>query len=140
MLINYTKKDLHTLIKEYMGLSPTDNIPPIILNQITRYIINEQMSYKEIGRCICYYVEKEHKEINPLYGIAFVLNIRDAANKYFIQLENNKKQKEEEAKKFIIKDDVVIYNIKEIVKKKTPPKLQELSFDDVNLKEEEDGK
>jgi uncharacterized protein (UPF0305 family) len=137
---NYTLKQLEDLIKHYMNLDKEQSLPNNIKKQITRFVLNDEMSYKEIGRAVCYYVECKKRQIDSLYGISFVSNIRADANNYFSKLEEKQKHKEEEAKKFKTEDDKMVFNIKEIIKSNKPNKLKQLSFDDIDLKGDEHGR
>ena len=119
----FTKKHLEELILELSGLNA---ITPIISKQISRFVLEEKMSYLEIARCIDYYVEILGHDIKPEYGISFVPNVRESAAAYFKQLELDKQKQQQEAEKVIrYQDKNIIINIKSysLYNKPKPPKL-----------------
>lgn len=142
---SFSQHDLDEIIKECMGLSENDKIPPIIIKQITRFTLNDDMTYREIGRCVWYYINIRLKKIDPLYGIAFVLNIRQESNSYWLLREKKEASHKEVAKN--IKNEAncggnsIVFNIKEIIKHKNKPyTLQPLVFHtNVEDKEKEGG-
>ena len=81
----FTKTQLEELILELSGLT---KMTPMISRQISRFVIDNKMSYLEIARCVDYYVEILGHEIKPEYGIAFVISIREPAAEYFKKLED----------------------------------------------------
>ena len=76
----YTRQDLEALICEVMGLK---TITPTIRKQISNYILLDNMTNKEIARCIVWYQEVFHGKFEPIYGISFVPSVKDRAAKYF---------------------------------------------------------
>lgn len=120
----YTKSKLEELVLELSGLK---EITPIISKHISRFVIENKMTYLEIARCVDYYVEILGHEIKPEYGLSFVLNVREAAGEYFRKLELDKQKQQQEAKKVIeYQDNNIIINIKsykKINQKKAPKKI-----------------
>ena len=128
----FTKTQLEELILELSGLT---KITPMISKQISRFVIDNKMSYLEIARCVDYYVEILGHEIKPEYGIAFVISIREPAAEYFKQLELDKQKQQQEADKVIkYQDKNIIINIKSynLLNKPRPPKSFDMSAIDIN--------
>ena len=121
----FTRADLEQLICEVMGVA---TVTSTIKNQINRIVLNDNMSFKEIARCIVWYVEVMRKEISPIYGIAFVPNVFPQAAEYFRQLELEQIRKEEEAKKLVeYQENNIIFNIKSLEHKRRTPKQLNIS-------------
>ena len=94
--------------------------------------MNEGFSYKEIGRCIFYYIEVKKGTFNDVYGIWFVGKYRDQAARYWIEVERRQEERRQDAKKFTTKGDTVIFNVQQILKsRKKPYRLEPLKFDDI---------
>ena len=130
----WTKKDLEDLIKEVMGIQ---TITPMIKKQINRFIIEEDMSFKEMARCIVYWTEVEGKEFNPAYGIAILPNLREHAAAYFNKLALEQKKQSEEAQKIVeYQDNNIIFNIKSLRHKKRQPKQFNIADIDIEGDEE----
>ena len=70
----YTRQDLEALICEVMGLK---TITPTIRKQISNYILLDNMTNKEIARCIVWYQEVFHGKFEPIYGISFVPSVKE---------------------------------------------------------------
>lgn len=129
----FTRKDLEDLIKDMMGIS---EITPMITAHINTLILNYDMSFKEIARCIVFYNEELGMSLSPVYGIKFVLNVREQAAKYFTQLELDKKSKEKEALKIAeYQENNIIINIKSFKHKKREPR----KFNIADIKIDEGG-
>lgn len=126
----FTKTSLEELILELSGLK---KITPIISKHISRYVIEEKMTYLEIARCVDYYVEVLGHEIKPEFGLSFVLNVREPAKEFFKQLELDKQKQQQEAEKIIeYQDNNIIINIKsynQLNKQKEPKKVDISSID-----------
>ena len=128
----FTKTQLEELILELSGLT---KITPMISKQISRFVIDNKMSYLEIARCVDYYVEILGHEIKPEYGIAFVTSIREPAAEYFKKLELDKQKQQQEAEKVIkYQDKNIIINIKSynLLNKPRPPKSFDMSAIEIN--------
>ena len=80
----FKRPDLEQMICEVMGIK---SITPMISKQINRYILDYDMSFKEIARCVVWYVEVFKGELNTVYGLGIIPNIREQAAAYFKQLE-----------------------------------------------------
>lgn len=127
---SFKREDLEQIILEVMGLK---SITPMISKQINRYILEFDMSFKEIARCIIWYVEVFHGELKPIYGIGIVPNIREQAAAYFKQLELDQQKQATEAKKVVeYQDNNIIFNIKSLQHNKRKPK--QLDVNDINVK------
>ena len=121
----YSRKELEDLICEVMDIK---SITPMIRNQINKYILDYNMSFKEIARCIVWYVEVANGKMKPMYGIGIVPNIREESNAYFKKLELDQQNKTIEAKKIVeYQDNNIIFNIKSIQRKKRNPKQLDIA-------------
>ena len=129
----FKRSNLEEMICEVMGL---DSITPIVSRQINRFILDYDMSFKEIARCIVWYVEVFKGNLNPVYGISFVPNVRQEAAKYFKKLELDQQNQTIEAKKIVeYQDNNIIFNIKSLQHKKRKPR--QLDIRDINVKGED---
>lgn len=116
----YTKDDLFALIKEELQV---DTVPPTIIKQINRFILDYDMTFKEIGRCIYWYVAVSKGSLSPVYGIFFVPNVREKAENYFKQLELDQQKQLAEAQKIVeYQDNNIIFNIKSLKHQKRQPR------------------
>ena len=130
----YTRDDLETLICEVMGIK---TVTSTIKNQINRITLRDNLTFKEIARSIVWYTEVANKDVNPIYGIAFVPNVFPMAAEYFRKLELEQVRKEEEAKKLVeYQENNIIFNIKSLEHKKRKPK--QLNIDEINVEGESD--
>ena len=121
----YSRKELEDLICEVMDIK---SITPMIRNQINKYILDYNMSFKEIARCIVWYVEVANGKMKPMYGIGIVPNIREESNAYFKKLELDQQNKTIEAKKIVeYQDNNIIFNIKSIQRKKRNTKQLDIA-------------
>ena len=137
---NYTLTELESLVREVFKIAADEPFPLNIRKQINRYVLDDRMTYKEIGRCIYYYVQIKKKTIDLIYGISFVQYVKKDALAYFNKLDQQKQQQEEAAKKFTINSDAWVVNVKEIIKQsKKKQKRQQLSFDNIKLEEDDNG-
>lgn len=120
MANNYTRKELEQLICEVLGYK---TVPPMVSKQINRFILDYNMSFKEIARCLVWYVEVHGAVMKPEYGIGILPNIREQAEQYFIQLELDQQKQAAEANKVAeYQDNNIIFNIKSLKHKKRQPK------------------
>lgn len=130
----YTLDMLYQYVSEVFQLSP---IPDDIRRQISTYVIRDNMSYREIARCLCYYLEVERQTVKRLYGMSFVPKVRNDAAKYFEKLERDQKSQEEEAQKIMNHDINIKFKIETI--KNKPRKIKQLDINEINIEGEEDG-
>ena len=92
------------------------------------------MSFKEIARCLVWYVEVNGGQMKPEYGIGILPNIREQAEKYFKQLELDQQRQAAEANRVAeYQDNNIIFNIKSLKHKKRQPK--QLDIGDINVNE-----
>ena len=125
----FKRTDLEKMICEVMGLS---TITPMISKQINRFILDYDMSFKEIARCVVWYVEVFGGELNPVYGIGIIPNIREKAAAYFKQLELDQQKHAIETQKIVeYQDNNIIFNIKSLKHNKRKPK--QLDINDINV-------
>ena len=131
---NWTKQQLEELILDVMRLK---SITPTIRKQIGNYVLIDNMTYKEIARCIVWYDEVFHGKFEPIYGISFVPSVRDRAAEYFRNLEKQKKAQQEQAKQVAeYQENNIIFNIKSLEHKKRTPK--QLDISEINVEGESD--
>lgn len=129
----FKRSDLEKMICEVMGIT---SITPMISRQINKYILDYDMSFKEIARCVVWYVEVFGGALTPVYGLGIIPNIREKAAAYFKQLELDQQKQAIEAKKIVeYQDNNIIFNIKSLKHNKRKPK--QLDLNDINLKGEE---
>lgn len=132
----YTKEQLDQLIKELFGIT---QITPTIQKQIANYVLAYDMSFKEIARCLVYYVEVEHGQLKPQYGIAIVLSVREHADKYFKKLElDQQKQKQESEKIKEYQENNVVFHIGALPE--TKRKAKQFDISEINVDIEGDDK
>ena len=125
----YKRSDLEEVICEVMGIT---SITPMITKQINRYILEYNMSFKEIARCVVWYVDVFGGTLNTVYGIGIVPNVREQAAAYFKKLELDQQQQSIEAKKVVeYQDNNIIFNIKQLKHNKRNPK--QLNIADINI-------
>lgn len=130
---SYGLPELKAFIREEFKLNPDDPFPQTVDRQIAKYVLNEHFSYKEIGRCIYYYIEVKKGNYNDLYGIWFVGKYRREAARYWAELERRQEERRQDAKKFETKGDTVVFNVRQILKgRKKPYRLEPLQFDDIS--------
>lgn len=117
---NFTKNDLLEIIREVMGI---ETITPMITRQINKFVLQDDMSFKEIARCIVYYVEVRGGVLDTMYGLGMIPNIREQAAKYFKQLELDQQKQLAQAQKIVeYQDNNIIFNIGSLKHKKRQPK------------------
>ena len=129
----FKRPDLEKMICEVMGIT---SITPMISKQINRYILDYDMSFKEIARCVVWYVEVFGGELSPVYGLGIIPNIREKAAAYFKQLELDQQKQAIEAKKIVeYQDNNIIFNIKSLKHKKRQPR--QFNITDINVEGDE---
>ena len=117
---NFTKNDLLEIIRDVMGI---ETITPMITRQINKFVLQDDMSFKEIARCIVYYVEVRGGVLDTMYGLGMIPNIREQAAKYFKQLELDQQKQLAQAQKIVeYQDNNIIFNIGSLKHKKRQPK------------------
>ena len=130
----FKRADLEQMICEVMGLK---SITPMIEKHIRELTLNYDMTFKEIARCLVWYVVVQGKELSPIYGIRILANFKEPAAAYFKQLELDRQQQTIEAKKIVeYQDNNIIFNIKSIKHNKRKPK--QLDINDINTKGDDD--
>lgn len=126
---NYTRADLYVLIKDIFQVTA---VPPLISKQVNGYILDYNMSFKEIARCLVYWLEVRHQTFDIKYGIGIVPNIREEAAKYFRELEKQKEQQQQNAEKAVeFENNNIIFNIQTVQSHKR--KLQQLDLNEIDL-------
>ena len=125
----YSLKELQQLIRDVMGIQ---TITPMISRQINKFVLDYNMTYKEIARCIVWYTEVAKQTLEPSYGIGMIVNVREQAAAYFKQLELDQQRQRKEAEKVVqYQDNNIIFNIKSLKHKKKQPKQIDISQIDV---------
>ena len=125
----YSLKELQQLIRDVMGIQ---TITPMISRQINKFVLDYNMTYKEIARCIVWYTEVAKQTLEPVYGIGMIVNVREQAAAYFKQLELDQQRQRKEAEKVVqYQDNNIIFNIKSLKHKKKQPKQIDISQIDV---------
>ena len=130
----YTKQQLEDLIVEVMKIK---SITPTIRKQVNNYVLVDNMTYKEIARCIVWYDEVFHGKFEPIYGISFVPSVKDRAAEYFRNLEKKQKAQAEQAKKVVeYQENNIIFNIQSLEHKKR--KAKQLDIGEIDVEGESD--
>ena len=125
----YTKDDLFQLVREVMGIQ---EITPMILKQINRFVLLENMNFKDIARCIVWYTEVAGGTFQPMYGLGMIPNIKEQAMKYFKQLELDQQKQLAQAQKIVeYQDNNIIFNIGSLKHKKREPK--QFNIEDIDI-------
>lgn len=120
-----------------MDVMHLKSITPTIRRQIGNYVLIDNMTYKDIARCIVWYDEVFHGKFEPIYGISFVPSVKDRAAEYFRNLEKEQKAKQEQARKVAeYQENNIIFNIKSLEHKKRTPK--QLDISEINVEGESD--
>ena len=136
----YGLPELKAFIREEFKINSDDPFPTTVDRQIAKYVLNENFTYKEIGRCIYYYIEVKKGTYNDLYGIWFVGKYRNESARYWADMERRQEEKRRDAKKFETKGDTVVFNVRQILKgRKKPYRLEPLKFDDIEGGSDDDG-
>ena len=125
----FTKEDLFDLIRDVMGI---ETITPMIIKQVNRFVLLENMTFRDIARCIVWYVEEAGGILQPMYGLGIIPNIKEQAMKYFKQLELDQQKQLEQAHKIVeYQDNNIIFNIGSLKHKKRQPK--QFNIEDINI-------
>lgn len=135
-MANVTKQELEKIVCEVMEI---DTITPQLRKQISKYILEDKMTYLEIARCVVYYKEVENGVCKVIYGLWFVPSVREKAAKYFKKLEEEKAQQQLEAQKLVeYQENNIIFNIQALKHKKRKPR--QLDISSINVEgEDNDG-
>ena len=130
---NYTRQQLNELIMELMGIT---TITPMINKQVARFVLEDDMSFKDIARCIVYYTDVLGGKLQAVYGLGIIPNIREQAMKYFKQLELDQQKQLAQAQKIVeYQDNNIIFNIGSLKHKKREPK--QFNISDIDVKGED---
>lgn len=136
----YGLPELQAFLREELKLPKDESIPTIIMRQISKYVLNENFTYKEIGRGVYYYIEIKKGTYNDLYGIWFVGKFREQAARYWAEVERQQEERRKDAKKFETKGDTVVFNVQQILRsRKKPYRLEPLKFDNIEEGDDDDG-
>lgn len=126
----YTRSDLEKLLCEEMGVN---QITPLLTKHINELCLSYKMTFKEIARCIFWYVEIAKGKMAIQYGIKSVCtSVREKANQYFQQLELDQQKQRAEARKVVqYQENNIIFNISSLPHKKREPK--QLDINDIEV-------
>jgi hypothetical protein len=110
-MADYTRRQLEELICELMGVT---QVTPLITKHIGELVVIYKMTWKEIARCLTYYVEVARGTLKVEYGIKTpCTSVREKADKYFKQLELDQHKQKGEAEKIVeYQANNIIFNIK----------------------------
>ena len=134
--MSYVKQDLYNLIKDLFGV---DKVPIQIVKQVNSFIIDDGMNFKEIARCLVYWVEVRKQPLRPECGIAIVRSIKDQAAAYFHNLEKEKEEREKAARRVVeIQNNNIVYNIKKV--KSQRRKIEQLDLSEIQIGDVEDDR
>lgn len=134
-MANVTKQELEKIVCDVMGI---DNLTPQLRKQISKYVLEDKMTYLEIARCIVYYQEVEGGVCKVIYGLWFISSVREKAAKYFKKLEEEKARQESEAKKLVeYQENNIIFHIQALKHQKRKPKQFDISS--INVEGDDDG-
>lgn len=130
-MAEYSRRQLEELICELVGVT---QLTPLINKHISELTLIYKMTWKEIARCLTYYVEVARGTLRVEYGIKTpCTSVREKADKYFKQLElDQRKQQGEAAKVVEYQENNIIFNIKSLKNKTRQPKQLDISEIDVN--------
>ncbi len=126
----FTRQALEELICELMGVT---QVTPLISKHINDLCLIYKMNFKEIARCLVWYVEVAKGKLEIQYGIKSVCtSVREKAEKYFKQLElDQQKQRGEAAKVVEYQENNIIFHISSLTNKKRQPK--QLDINDIDV-------
>ena len=126
----YTREDLFQEVREAMHIQ---EITPMILKQINRFVLLDNMTFKDIGRCVFWYTVVAGGTLQPMYGLGIIPNIKEQAMKYFKQLELDQQKQLEQAQKIVeYQDNNIIFNIGSLKHKKREPRqfnIEDIKFE-----------
>jgi hypothetical protein len=130
-MAEFTRNQLEQLICELVGVK---QITPLITKHINELCLQYKMTWKEIARCLTWYVEVAHRTISVEFGIKTICtSVREKAEQYFKQLELDQQQQRAEAKKVVeYQENNIIFNIKSLKHQKRQPKQYDISDIDVD--------
>ena len=130
-MAEFTRNQLEQLICELVGVK---QITPLITKHINELCLVYKMTWKEIARCLTWYVEVAHRTINIEFGIKTICtSVREKAEQYFKQLELDQRQQKAEASKVVeYQENNIIFNIKSLNHQKRQPKQYDISDIDVD--------
>ena len=125
----YTKQDLFDLISDIMKIKV---MTPMIIRQVNKFVLEYNMTFKEIARCVVYYVDVKGGVLDTMYGLGIIPNIREQAAQHFKQLELDQQKQLAQAQKIVeYQDNNIIFNIGSLKHKKRQPK--QFNIEDINI-------
>ena len=131
----YLRKDLEQLVCDLMGIT---QVTPLIGRHINDLCLIYKMTFKEIARCLVWYVEVAKGKLEVQYGIKSVCtSVREKADKYFKQLElDQQRQRGEAAKVVEYQENNIIFHISSLTNKQRKPK--QLDINDIDVEGDDD--
>lgn len=138
MAVNYTRDQLEQLICELAGIT---QVTPLITRHINDLCLQYQMTWKEIARCLTWYVEVAKGTVKVEYGIKTICtSVREKANKYFEKLALEQQKQQKEATKVVeYQANNIIFNISSVEKHKRKPKQLDITSINVEGDNDEHG-
>ncbi len=129
-MADFSRTQLEDLICELAGIT---KVTPLITKHINDLCIQYQMTWKEIARCLTWYVEVARGNLRVEYGIKTICtSVREKADQYFKKLELEQQKQKQEASKIVeYQANNIIFNISSIEKKKRKPKQLDINTIDV---------
>ncbi len=137
-MADYSRQQLEELVCELAGIT---KVTPLITKHINELCIQYQMTWKEIARCLTWYVEVAHGVVKVEYGIKTICtSVREKADQYFKKLALEQQNQRQEATKIVeYQANNIIFNISSIEKRKRVPKQLDVSSINVEGEDDESG-
>lgn len=134
-MADFSRQDLELMICDLAGIK---KITPLITKHISELCIQYHMTWKEIARCLTWYVEIGHGSIQVQYGIKTICtSVREKAEQYFKKLELDRQKQSKEASKVVeYQENNIIFNISLVKNKKRQPK--QLDINTINVEGDND--
>jgi len=95
-----TKKELRGLICSTLNMS---KVPHNIENQITRFVTEQGLTYKQIARALVFFIDVEKGTYEQRYGLGIIPSVVERADAYYEGIKRRRerqKQSIESAKKY----------------------------------------
>lgn len=100
-----TRKDLEQLICELYDI---EKLTPLMTRQITKFVTELGLNYKDIARALVYFVEVDGGKIDLKFGIGIVPYTVDAARKYYEALKKQEQQQKEDLQKQLNEPNIIL--------------------------------
>jgi len=113
------KKELREIICRTLELP---KVPQTMENQITRYVTELGLSYKQIARGLVFFIDVEHGKFNTKFGLGIVPQLVERADMYYDNMRRRiekQKQSVQDSKKY---PDIIL-KVGEIRKRRKLPQI-----------------